>query len=140
MMGRGMGGGRGRGMGRGMGPFAPGAFDQAGQRHSNVAGALPAGVTEVDALKAEARKLEIQLQAIRARLGNLDVGKTQRPMVAIVDARRCTGCTLCARVCLVNAITVDRIAVIDAARCTGCGDCVGECPRNAIVMEKRPAA
>ena len=48
----------------------------------------------------------------------------------------CTGCTLCAQACPVQAITsrpYERHEVIDD-RCTRCGMCVTACPENAIVV------
>jgi NADH-quinone oxidoreductase subunit F len=48
----------------------------------------------------------------------------------------CTGCTLCAQACPVQAITsrpYERHEVIDD-RCTRCGMCATACPENAIVV------
>lgn len=99
--GMGMGGGGGRGMGRGMGA-GPGvaAFPSA----STGAG------EEVDALRAEARDLEAQLQTINSRIGQLGSGRVQRRLLAVVDAEKCTACGLCEKICPPRAITIEKIA------------------------------
>ena len=56
-------------------------------------------------------------------------------MAAIVDKEKCTGCSVCADECPVEAITVDDVAVVDAEECTDCGACVDECPEEAISLE-----
>ena len=54
-------------------------------------------------------------------------------IVPAVDTYRCTGCGLCAAVCVTNAIDVSTgVAVINEALCKGCGSCVGTCPSGAI--------
>ncbi|MEM2838546.1 MAG: FAD-dependent oxidoreductase [Thermoplasmata archaeon] len=54
-------------------------------------------------------------------------------IVPAVDAYRCTGCGLCAAVCVTNAIDVSTgVAVVNEALCKGCGSCVGTCPSGAI--------
>lgn len=54
-------------------------------------------------------------------------------IVPAVDACRCTGCGLCAAVCVTNAIDIAQgVAVINEALCKGCGSCVGTCPSGAI--------
>jgi len=47
----------------------------------------------------------------------------------------CIYCTLCARNCPQNAITVDRAAKtwqVDHDKCVQCGICVGKCPKKAL--------
>lgn len=46
----------------------------------------------------------------------------------------CIGCSLCAKNCPAEAITVaDFNATIDQSKCTGCGTCIEKCPKKAIV-------
>lgn len=50
-----------------------------------------------------------------------------------VDAARCTGCSACAKVCPVGAITlVGGKARVDEGACIGCEACVTTCPAGAI--------
>ncbi|MFA5146326.1 MAG: electron transfer flavoprotein subunit alpha [Candidatus Omnitrophota bacterium] len=54
-----------------------------------------------------------------------------------VILEKCTGCTLCTRVCPFGAIQMaDKKAVIDLAKCTLCGACVDSCKFQAIILEK----
>ena len=58
----------------------------------------------------------------------------------------CIGCTLCAKSCPKEAISmIDNLAVIDYDKCIGCGICAQKCPRKLItvdgkVPEPKPAA
>ena len=57
------------------------------------------------------------------------------PQVAVVDAKRCSGCGTCLQVCPYKAISWnarDRIADVADILCRGCGTCVAACPSGAI--------
>ncbi|MFA6216258.1 MAG: electron transfer flavoprotein subunit alpha [Candidatus Omnitrophota bacterium] len=50
---------------------------------------------------------------------------------------KCTGCTLCVKVCPFDAIRImDKKASIDLNTCTLCGACVPACKFKAILLEK----
>ena len=53
------------------------------------------------------------------------------------DPSRCVYCTLCAKKCPVQAITVDRTAktwTLDEDKCIACGTCAQACPKNCIII------
>jgi len=54
---------------------------------------------------------------------------------------KCTGCTLCVRVCQFGAIKIeDKKAIIDLGKCNLCGACVDSCKFSAIILEKSAVA
>ena len=80
-----------------------------------------------------------QASAAAARAGILMAkgSVTVEAITPLMSQEKCTGCSLCARVCPYNAITVDKEKkeshVVEAA-CAGCGTCGAECPFAAIEM------
>jgi NADH-quinone oxidoreductase subunit F len=52
----------------------------------------------------------------------------------IIDPAKCTGCTVCAKHCPVNAIAGERkkVHVIDTKVCAKCGKCITSCAFGAI--------
>jgi ech hydrogenase subunit F len=63
----------------------------------------------------------------------------------VLDADTCILCSLCAKKCPADAITVDRKGgkwELDAFRCIICGECVTACPKKSISMnnDRRHAA
>ncbi len=56
-----------------------------------------------------------------------------------IDITQCISCTLCARSCPSQALSVDREAgtwVIDRFACIQCGNCVHVCPKHCLFMEQ----
>jgi NADH-quinone oxidoreductase subunit F len=59
-----------------------------------------------------------------------------KPLIHYRVIESCTGCTLCAQACPVQAISsrpYERHEILDD-RCTRCGMCVSACPENAILV------
>ncbi|MEL7624544.1 MAG: NADH-quinone oxidoreductase subunit NuoF [Clostridiales bacterium] len=54
-----------------------------------------------------------------------------------IDARKCKGCSLCARNCPTEAISgkVKEPYVIDQAKCIKCGECMNRCKFGAVIKE-----
>jgi len=125
-MGRG-GGGMGRGGGGGMGRGAGGGMGMGG----GFAGPQTApGGGEWAMPNQQAGPMNQPVQS------SPEDWSTKRAIVARVHDELCTGCTVCAEVCPVSAITFEKgKAQIDAGTCIACGVCVDECPTKAITLE-----
>ncbi len=61
------------------------------------------------------------------------------PITSLIDEELCTFCSICAKACPYNAISVDAKKKIPAqvveAACQGCGTCGAECRFGAITMK-----
>ncbi|MFA5156232.1 MAG: FAD-binding protein [Candidatus Omnitrophota bacterium] len=58
-------------------------------------------------------------------------------MAIHIITEKCTGCTLCVKVCPFDAIRImDKKATIDVNKCNLCGACIDACKFKAVLMEK----
>lgn len=58
----------------------------------------------------------------------------------IFNDKTCILCSICARKCPADAITVDRSTgkwALDAFRCVVCSECVSVCPKKSITMSNK---
>jgi NADH:ubiquinone oxidoreductase subunit F (NADH-binding)/(2Fe-2S) ferredoxin len=63
-------------------------------------------------------------------------GQCRDLMTYWIEAENCVGCTACARVCPVSAISGERkeVHIIDTASCIKCGACLEKCKFNAVFV------
>jgi len=64
--------------------------------------------------------------------------KVCKPLIRyVIDPEKCVGCTACARVCPVSAISgeVKQVHEIDSEICTRCGSCIQVCRFGAISIQ-----
>ncbi len=69
--------------------------------------------------------------------GKCPAGQCKDLMEYVISADACVGCTLCSRVCPVDAISGDKKQphVIDTKVCIKCGACMEKCKFNAISIQ-----
>ncbi len=67
---------------------------------------------------------------------NTDHGRERRRPLALIDAARCIGCTLCIQACPVDAIMgmAKKMHTVIPDLCTGCDLCLAPCPVDCIAM------
>jgi len=62
-------------------------------------------------------------------------------MAIQIISEKCTGCSLCVKVCPFDAIRImDKKALIDLNKCNLCGACVHTCKFKAVLLEKPVSA
>ncbi len=71
------------------------------------------------------------------RDGKCPAGQCKDLMEYVINPEKCVGCTLCARVCPVDAISGEKkqTHVIDPSVCIKCGACMEKCKFNAISIQ-----
>jgi Na+-translocating ferredoxin:NAD+ oxidoreductase RNF subunit RnfB len=64
-------------------------------------------------------------------------GKCRDLMQYLIISDNCVGCTACARVCPVNAVTGERKEphLINQSICIKCGACIEKCKFDAIIIK-----
>lgn len=69
--------------------------------------------------------------------GKCPAGQCKALMHYVIDSHLCVGCTLCSRVCPVDAISGDKKTphIIDGAICIKCGACMDKCKFGAISVQ-----
>lgn len=62
-------------------------------------------------------------------------GSTKGKVLAVVDKDKCTGCGICLKVCIYNALEMVKDSVnIISENCEGCRICVCACPEGALSL------
>lgn len=78
------------------------------------------------------RRYSLPVEGTPYERGRESVSGTEEKNIC-VDEAKCIGCSICARSCTAEAISiVNKKAVIDSRLCLGCGMCAVRCPKQAI--------
>jgi len=78
----------------------------------------------------DAANLELVLRPEREKTTPFEGG-----VKAVIDAKRCTACGICAEVCRFDAVMrTDEGYWVDPVACEGCAACHYQCPEDAITM------
>jgi NADP-reducing hydrogenase subunit HndC len=69
--------------------------------------------------------------------GKCPSGQCRALMQYVISPKLCTGCTLCSRVCPVDAISGEKkvVHVINSSICIKCGACLEKCKFGAISVQ-----
>ena len=94
------------------------------------------GTTAPNPLLSTIRYFRDEYEA-HIRDGRCPAGVCRDLIVYRINAEKCTGCMLCAKICPEGAIAGERkqVHVIDEARCIKCGMCFEVCKQDAIEKE-----
>ena len=93
--------------------------------------AAPAAEKKEAAPAGEAKPAEEKKEEAAPAIQPRDDGKPTQ------DPSKCVYCTICAKKCPGEALTVDRAAktwTLDEDKCVACGTCADVCPKKAIVI------
>ena len=104
--------------------------DALARGHTEINRCPPGGETTIDEL---AKLLEVPVIPLDPSCG------AAGPLtVALIDERWCIGCTICLKVCPVDAIVgaAKLMHTVLAVECTGCELCVQPCPTDCIEMRE----
>jgi dihydroorotate dehydrogenase (fumarate) len=104
-------------------------------------GAVPrllTGLQEWMAQKGYTSSTDFRGRAAEGVLSLQEIDR-QHLLLAQIDPTECTGCGLCAGVCIYSAIESQPEHRVLPGQCIGCGLCVELCPVQAIHMKERTA-
>ena len=85
----------------------------------------------------EGVKALADLLGLEAKPLDPELGSEKPRRVAVIDEKKCIGCTLCIQACPVDAIlgAPKFMHTVIASECTGCDLCLPPCPVDCIMME-----
>jgi MinD superfamily P-loop ATPase len=93
---------------------------------------LPIVLADAD---VDAANLELVLDLVKQEEHDFMSGQ-----VAVIDAKKCAACGICAEVCRFDAVMEEGgIYRVDPLACEGCASCFYQCPEEAIRMQEQHA-